>query len=265
MNDPGLYYQPSVTAGNFSSSIVSNNFPASIAPGATANVSIVLRNNGNTYWYNDGKYTINLGTYNPTDRTSVFATNTWPGSSRPARMAEAVVAPGQNGTFNFAIKAPATPGNYTETFSLVAEGLKWFNQPVNSTITVTGTPPPPPPPPPGGNITGVMNINQVLNVNQMLISPDGRYKLIMQGDGNLVLYSPNRPIWWTGTGGKPVNLFAVQGDGNLVLYDAQFRPYWYTNTQGRGAKILALQNDGNLVLYDALFRPIWNTQTNGKI
>lgn len=262
MNDLGLFFQPAVSAGNFSGSLVSNNFPSTLPTNGTANVTITVKNNGNTYWYNNGKYMIDLGTYNPADRNSVFATNTWLGSNRPARMVESTVAPGQNATFNFAIKAPSTPGNYAESFSLVAEGLKWFNQAITSNISVTGAPPPPPS---GGTYTGIMNVNQVLNANQILISPDGRYKLIMQGDGNLVLYSPNRAIWWTSTNGKPVVKFAVQGDGNLVLYDATYKPYWNTGTQGRGGTILAMQNDGNLVLYDSQFRSIWYTGTNGKI
>lgn len=263
MNDLGLFFQPTVTSGTFSSSLVSNNFPTSIEPGATANVSVVVQNNGNTYWYNDGKYMINLGAYNPIDRSSPFATNTWLGSNRPARMVESVVAPSQNATFNFTIKAPTTPGSYTESFSLVAEGHKWFNQPITSTVTVTGTPPPTPPP--SDNYTGSMNANQLLNTNQMLISPDGRYKLIMQGDGNLVLYSPNRPLWWSSTDNKPVVRFAVQGDGNLVLYDSAYRPYWNTGTQGRGGNSLHLQNDGNLVLYDSQSRAVWHTRTYGQL
>jgi len=172
-------------------------------------------------------------------------------------MNEAVVNPGQNATFSFAIKAPTTPGSYQESFSLVAESYKWFNQAITSNISVTDQAP--------SQIIGSLNAGQSLSTNQMLVSSDGRFKLIMQGDGNLVLYSPNRPLWWTSTNGKPVVLFAVQGDGNLVLYDSQYKYYWATMTQGRGGTTLVMQNDGNLVLYDPQFRPIWNTQTNGKI
>jgi hypothetical protein len=55
--------------------------------------------------------------------------------------------------------------------------------------------------------------------------------LIMQGDGNLVLYNMmGAPIWSTGTVGYPGSYFAIQNDGNLVVYDATGQPRWASNT-----------------------------------
>lgn len=45
--------------------------------------------------------------------------------------------------------------------------------------------------------------------------------IIMQTDGNLVLYDHNRPKWASGTSGKCTNCFATfQSDGNFVIYNA---------------------------------------------
>lgn len=111
-------------------------------------------------------------------------------------------------------------------------------------------------------------INTTLNSGrlypgQSLDTADRRYHLILQGDGNLVLYSPNRAIWATGTDGKSVSFLAMQGDGNLVLYDKSGKPLWYSSTSGRRNMHLTIQQDGNLVLYNVYGTPYWNTQTNG--
>jgi hypothetical protein len=265
MNELGLFFNPSVSAGSFGSSVVSNNIPTSITAGGTANVSIVMKNTGNTYWYNTGKYSVNLGTTSPQDRSSQFATNTWLGTSRPAKMTESVVAPGQNATFNFTVKAPATANIYNESFSLVAEGWSWFGQSATKSVNVGGaTPPPSPPTPPTSTTPNYLAPNQGLSINSSIVSPNGKYRLIMQADGNMVLYSPNRPIWWTGTQNTGATLFVIQADGNMVIYTPT-RYVWASWTQNRGAKTLFLQDDGNLVMYDTNFRPVWNSGTAGRI
>ena len=55
----------------------------------------------------------------------------------------------------------------------------------------------------------------------------------------------------------------VQGDGNLVLYDAASQPLWNTATYGQGVAPyrLVLQDDYNLVLYDGNGQPLWSTNT----
>lgn len=257
MNDPGLFFGTQVTNSNFSSSVVSSNFPSSMTAGSSANVTYVLKNTGNTYWYNDGKYPIRLGTYSPYDRVSPFSPGNWIGPTRPAQMVESVVAPGQNATFNFTVKAPTTSGTYTETYSLLAEAYRWFDIPIISTTTVTG-----------GSIpslgyTGHMSSGQILTSGQSLTSGDGRYKLVLQGDGNLVLYSPNRAIWSTGTHGRSPGFFVVQGDSNMVLYGSDNRPYWASWTQGRGGNALYMQGDGNLVLYGTS-GAVWASGTAGR-
>jgi hypothetical protein len=263
MNDPGLFFGTTVVNGNFSSSLVSSSFPGSLASGATASGTITLKNTGNTYWYNTGKYPIRIGTYSPADRASQFNPGNWLGSSRPAQLTESVVAPGQNGTFAFQVKAPSSNGTYQENYSLLAEGYRWFDQSIPTTITVTGGSSPITPPASG--FTGSMPAGQRLTAGQSLSSGDGKYRLVMQGDGNLVIYSPNRAIWSTNTQGRSIGFFVLQGDGNMVIYGSNSAPFWASWTQNRGGNALYMQGDGNLVLYDPQFRPIWNSGTAGRV
>lgn len=108
----------------------------------------------------------------------------------------------------------------------------------------------------------VLNAGGALKQNQFIRSIDKRFKLILQADGNLVLYkNGTQAIWNSKTYGKPnITRCEMQTDGNLVLYDDFATPYWHTNTQGNPGSYLALQNDGNLVIYKNNI-PVWNTGT----
>ncbi len=99
---------------------------------------------------------------------------------------------------------------------------------------------------------------------QELISPNKKYKLKMQNDGNLVLYSGSMAIWNSYTWAKPVKFVAMQVDGNLVLYDENKRPYWDTATWRKGISRMVVQDDGNLVIYSKTNIPTWYTNTVGR-
>lgn len=253
MNDPGLYFGTTVTPSTRNFTVISNTIPSTMSAGGEATGVITLRNDGNVAWYTDGHTPIRLGTSSPLDRASAFATPAWFGPNRPARIA-ASIDPGQTTTFTIPLKAPSTAAVYNESFTPVAEGQQWFDQAITKTITV-GTPAP---------ITSSLTSGQQLNSGESLTSADGRFRFTLQADGNLVLYSPNRPLWWTSTNGRPANRLALQADGNLVLYGPSSY-YWATWTHGRGAATLTVQNDGNVVLYDAQNRPLWYTGTNGRL
>jgi hypothetical protein len=109
-----------------------------------------------------------------------------------------------------------------------------------------------------------LNAGQQLAVGQQMIAKN--VNLVMQGDGNLVMYRSvfGRPMFATNTGGQPATRAVMQGDGNFVLYGNNGTPYWDTGTwQYPGAR-LVLQDDGNLVVYDSGNRARWasNTVTN---
>jgi hypothetical protein len=107
--------------------------PASMVKSTTApqKVSITLKNTGNTVWRNE-----TAGLYNrtrlmmifPRYRSSPFYDATDPAWLVPSQIAmkTPVVNPGENGVFEFNWKAPGTPGNYLEYFSVVMDGAGFF-------------------------------------------------------------------------------------------------------------------------------------------
>lgn len=79
----------------------------------------------------------------------------------------------------------------------------------------------------------ILTINDQLVPGQYLTSLDGQYRLILQTDGNVVLYSmTNVAVWDTATFG-PMARLTMQADGNLVLYRATGAPAWYSGTYGQ--------------------------------
>lgn len=102
-----------------------------------------------------------------------------------------------------------------------------------------------------------------LRTDDFLLSSDGRFQLIMQGDGNLVLYqlAPRRVLWATNTGGAG-NWAILQTDGNLVVYTAAGAARWGSATDRKPVRDLVMQSDGNLVIYQTDGRAIWASNTN---
>ena len=87
-----------------------------------------------------------------------------------------------------------------------------------------------------------------LPAGQSLVSTSGRYRMVVQGDGNVVVYGDGAARWASRTRGAAAVL-VLQGDGNLVLY-ASGHALWSTRTVGSGSTDrLIMQDDGNLVLY----------------
>jgi hypothetical protein len=129
-----------------------------------------------------------------------------------------------------------------------------------STSTPT-TPAPAPTTPPSG--CGVMSPGSAIGENQAVVSCDGRFTFVQQGDGNLVLYMAGKgALWASGTNGKPGRTTVMQEDGNLVMYTADGKPVWYTGTHGHAGAWLNVQNDGNVVIYQGE-KALWSTKTSG--
>ena len=100
--------------------------------------------------------------------------------------------------------------------------------------------------------------NTELRVNQRLTSANGSHYLIMQGDGNLVLYSSSaRALWATGTNGSGAVRARFQGDGNLVLRNNAGSAVWSSKTAGSGAVRLTVVNEGNVFLLNAAGNVVW--------
>jgi hypothetical protein len=112
-----------------------------------------------------------------------------------------------------------------------------------------------------------MNPGEGLAHNQAAWSCDGRFEFRFQSDSNLVLYKHSggttAAIWASGTWNTNADKLIMQEDGNLVMYRANGSVVWSTNTQGNPNSRLRVQNDGNVVLYTASNQPIWATNTGG--
>lgn len=115
-----------------------------------------------------------------------------------------------------------------------------------------------------------LNTNGVLlgSSNQQLVAANGWYRLTMQSDGNLVLYTKaGLPLWSSQTNMSVANdaRLVMQPDGNLVVYKISTNTaVWASNTGGSGATKAIMQNDGNLVLYTASNVAVWATDTASR-
>ena len=97
---------------------------------------------------------------------------------------------------------------------------------------------------------------------QSLTSDNGIYELIMQEDGNMVVYGNGSPVWSSGTTSSFRGSDAVmQRDGNFVVY-AQGRPNWHSQSSDRSGALLIMQDDGNAVIYRPNGTPVWASKAS---
>jgi len=100
-----------------------------------------------------------------------------------------------------------------------------------------------------------------LSTNDYLVSANGLYFVIMQSDGNLVIYHGSDPahqgafVWNSGVAPGIGQYFVImQGDGNLCIYhgsDPAHQGAFVWNSgkaPGAGVYGATMQNDGNLVV-----------------
>jgi hypothetical protein len=107
---------------------VSQNVPASIVAGQSANVSVTMMNNGTTTW-SPGSYF--LASQNPPGNT------TW-GLSQVGLASS--VAPGATVTFNFTAVAPTTTGTYNFQWQMNQSGVGYFGgASTNVAVSVTSS------------------------------------------------------------------------------------------------------------------------------
>ena len=95
-----------------------------------------------------------------------------------------------------------------------------------------------------------LSSGSALKPGEELTSANGRYRLELQADGNLVLTGPSGVAWDSGTRGRPVETAEMQADGNFVVYGPDRSVVWTAETTGPGAH-LVLQDDRNVVVLAA--------------
>lgn len=106
------------------------------------------------------------------------------------------------------------------------------------------------------------NGRNTLHENQHLTC--GELKLIMQGDGNLVIYRGSKPVWATNTCGKghgPYS-FIMQSDNNAVIYGSG-KATWATNSckKGESPARFVLHDDAAVAVYDCHNHRLWHAKS----
>ncbi|WP_121609810.1 MIR domain-containing protein [Mesobacillus foraminis] len=107
---------------------------------------------------------------------------------------------------------------------------------------------------------------QELLENQQLTAANGRAFLIMQGDGNFVLYEVHKgkhiPVWASGTNGSGGVKAVMQHNGTLVVCKANGEAVWHSpGTEGNSGSYLIMQDDGNAVIYTNQGKALWDSGT----
>ena len=251
-NPAGTYYNASITEQKLyrdaaRTQPLSNTTHAAMQ-GTKLYGTIKFTNTGNTALSNSSAV---LGTINPRDRiTSPLKDSSWISDNRVS-LIQQTVQPGQTGTLNFTLQLPNTVSSFNEDFGLLVEGVAWMD--LDKVKVQVNTVPAP---------VSTLTSGGHLDPGQYIASQDLRHQLVMQTDGNLVLYSEGRPIWATYTIGSPNSRLVMQTDGNLVLYAQDGHPIWANMRAGRGPSFLTLQDDKNLVTYSTTNGPTWATYTN---
>ncbi len=174
--------------------------PATVAAGATVQVSVQLTNTGDEPWNSTGANPVNL-TYHWYDASGTSAV-VWDGVRTP--LGADVAAKAQR-TVSATVVAPASAGQYLLRFALVKEGVAWFtpSAPLSVVVaaaTYTATyqvPTPPAAAPAGGTVQVAVALTN----------------------------TGNQP--WNATGANPVNLtyhWYDAGGANAVVWDGVRSP-----------------------------------------
>ncbi|KQY60472.1 hypothetical protein ASD11_13585 [Aeromicrobium sp. Root495] len=104
---------------------------------------------------------------------------------------------------------------------------------------------------------------QTLKADRGIRSGNGAYRLVQQGDGNLVVYKGSAATWSARSNGDD-RWASMQSDGNFVVYagpSSSAKAVWSSATQGAAGSRVVMQNDGNLVVYSAGNVAMWSSGT----
>ena len=114
----------------------------------------------------------------------------------------------------------------------------------------------------GDAASSTMMPGESLSPGESISSPSGKYQLILQHDGNLVLYDTAGPaaLWDSRTVGESDRTLVMQPDGNLVLYELPVTPFdalWHSRTYGWPGAFLTVRDDGTVTIGDSDGRVLW--------
>lgn len=122
--------------------------------------------------------------------------------------------------------------------------------------------------------TETPKLTEGLGTNKLLVSPNGQFSLVMQGDGNLVMYKtacgvgdPKCAFWQSGTRSAIAEYnFQINWDGNIVIYGPKGVHHNFGTGGASGPYFVVLQDDANLVVYNGTGpvgagEAVWSSKT----
>lgn len=117
------------------------------------------------------------------------------------------------------------------------------------------------------NMSGLPNAVKFLRPSQSLFSPNGKYRIVLGTDGNLVekLTDSGEVVWTSNSGDRSVIgqtiEFHVNGNGEIDAYSdakrTKSKPLWKTGETTQAIDKIELKDDGNLVAYSGVM-DMWN-------
>jgi len=108
-------------------------------------------------------------------------------------------------------------------------------------------------------IPSTLTTGESLAAGQSLYSPNLQFKLVMQGDSNLCLYSAGNRLWCSQTQGQGIYQAIMQSDGNMCMYETQgdVLPICSGSAGHPGAR-LTVQDSGHAQVVDVSGAVVWS-------
>lgn len=105
---------------------------------------------------------------------------------------------------------------------------------------------------------------------EMRFSPKGRFRLEMQGDGNLVLTDlavgeQGQPVWASGTADLDGRVAVLQLDGHLLITDGAGAVVWGSGSHGHSHAVLVLEEDGQVEIVATNGELVWSAPVQAQI
>ncbi|MCA9313412.1 hypothetical protein KDA08_03785 [Candidatus Saccharibacteria bacterium] len=132
-----VYSAQYLSVENYTDSSKTTSVPANIlSPGQRTYMVLRFRNIGNMSWRNSGSGAVRVLIRDQS--SSPFCETTWVSCNRPAEMNEALVSPGQDASFEFWYKAPATSSDtsFLTRFGLVSDPISLIGGTTQSQTTL---------------------------------------------------------------------------------------------------------------------------------
>lgn len=108
-----------------------------------------------------------------------------------------------------------------------------------------------------------LQTGETLGRDQRLTSPNGKYEMVYQSDGNFCLYEGTK-VLWSANSTRWSTSVAMRDDDNLVV-TSQSSLDWSSGTRrrlGGGTAVLILQDDGRAIIKSD-GNTIWSTDGKG--